>query len=330
MPGLWQTCRALPRERQVSVRRSVIYIGLTFSLASLAFSFGGWVTQRQMSAQLAANDARVTALRDEMARNILEMRGGVALPSGTRGQEDAAVVAAAGSTQGAHSAIVDEVKRQLQSEMGLFPVRLLRDRKESFVELNAYDNFGKTNYGTAGYLGGGYFVTVKHGVIALDAPEDGQEARRITSIKIRYKGRDVTARVVDSGNANVEVHPGDWAIIKVNREIDLPPLRIDTSYAYDFAEPIFRLGNDYSKGIILSTGYVGQKTPNGLVTCLTDGHPGVSGGGVLNQEGSLVGIPIGRMQGDYRFSFILPVRPEMFRKVPVLGQQDDVSAPTVG
>ena len=93
-------------------------------------------------------------------------------------------------------------------------------------------------------------------------------------------------------------------------------LRIDTAYNYDFAEPIFRLGNDYSKGIILSTGYVGQRTPNGLVTCLTDGHPGVSGGGVLNQQGDLVGIPIGRMQGDYRFSFILPVRPEMFRKVP--------------
>ena len=100
--------------------------------------------------------------------------------------------------------------------------------------------------------------------------------------------------------------------------IDLKPLRIDTSYAYDFAEPIFRLGNDYSKGIILSTGYVGQRTPNGLVTCLTDGHPGVSGGGVLNQGGDLVGIPIGRMQGDYRFSFILPLRPEMFRKVPGL------------
>ena len=314
----------------MSVRRSIIYIGLTFSLASLAFSFGGWVTQRQLSVQMAANDARVTALRDEVARSILEMRGGVARPSGTKGLEGVDIVAAAGTTHTAHSAIVDEVKRQLQSEMGLFPVRLLRDRKESFVELNAYDNFGKTNYGTAGYLGDGYFITVKHGVIALDAPEEGQEARRITSIKIRYKGRDVTARVVDSGNANVEVHPGDWAIIKVNREIDLPPLRIDTSYAYDFAEPIFRLGNDYSKGIILSTGYIGQKTPNGLVTCLTDGHPGVSGGGVLNQAGSLVGIPIGRMQGDYRFSFILPIRPEMFRKVPALGQPDDISAPTVG
>ena len=308
----------------MSVRRSVLYVGLTFSLASLAFSFGSWVTQRQMVQQIAANDARLTALRDEMAHSIFEMRGssGVPLPSGTKGQGKTDVVSATGS----QSALVDEVKRQLQMEMGLFPVRLLRDRKESFVELNAYDNFGKTNYGTAGYLGGGYFITVKHGVIALDEPEDGRDARRITAIKVRYKGRDLNARVVDSGNADVEVHPGDWAIIKVNQDLELPPLRIDTSYAYDFAEPIFRLGNDYSKGIILSTGYVGQRTPNGLVTCLTDGHPGVSGGGVLNQEGRLVGIPIGRMQGDYRFSFILPVRPEMFRKVPGLPQPEEPAA----
>ena len=306
-------------------RRSlVLYIGLSFSLAALAFSFGSWLTQRQIAQQLAANDARFTALRDEMARGILEIRGSssVPRPSGTLGQGRPDVVSAAGS----QSALVDEVKRQLQSEMGLFPVRLLRDRKESFVELNAYDNFGKTNYGTAGYLGGGYFITVKHGVIALEEPEDGRDARRITAIKVRYKGRDLNARVVDSGNADVEVHPGDWAIIKVSQNLDLPALHIDTSYAYDFAEPIFRLGNDYSKGIILSTGYVGQRTPNGLVTCLTDGHPGVSGGGVLNQEGRLVGIPIGRMQGDYRFSFILPVRPEMFRKVPGLPQPEEPAA----
>ena len=297
------------------VRRIVIYSGLIFSLASLAFSLGSWTAQRQMKQQIASNDARVTALRDEMARSILEMRGELAFPSATKGQRQPEVVAAGGTAQ---SALVDEIKRQLQNEMGLFPVRLLRDRKESFVELNAYDNFGKTNYGTAGYLGGGYFITVKHGVIALDEPVDGRETRRITSIKIRYKGKDVPARIVDSGNANVEVHPGDWAIIKVSQKIDLPALRVDTAYTYDFAEPIVRLGNDYSKGIILSTGYVGQRTANGLVTCLTDGHPGVSGGGVLNQDGHLVGIPIGRMQGDYRFSFILPLRAEMFRKVPGL------------
>jgi hypothetical protein len=121
---------------------------------------------------------------------------------------------------------------------------------------------------------------------------------------------------VDSGNADVEVHPGDWAIIKVRGSVDLPPLQIDTGYSYQFADPIVRFGNDYSKGIIVSTGYVGQRTANGLVTCLTDGHPGVSGGGVLGQDGRLVGISVGRMQGDYRFSFILPLRAEMFRKVP--------------
>jgi hypothetical protein len=299
----------------LSVRRSVLYIGLIFSVASLAFSVGSWTAQRRIGDQIAASDARLNALRDDMARSILEMRGDLPYASGTQGQRQPDVVAAGGSPQ---SALVDEIKRQLQNEMGLFSVQMLRDRKDSFVELNAYDNFGKTNYGTAGYLGDGYFVTVKHGVIALDDAADGREARRITSIKIRYKGKDLPARVVDSGNASVEVHAGDWAIIKVNQTLDLPPLQIDTAYPYDFAEPIFRLGNDYSKGIILSTGYVGQRTANGLVTCLTDGHPGVSGGGVLNQEGHLVGIPIGRMQGDYRFSFILPLRAEMFRKVPGL------------
>jgi hypothetical protein len=305
----------------MSVRRSVLYAGLTFSLTALAFSLGSWFTNRALAQQLADNDIRVQALRDDLARSILQIReaqrGPTGTTSGTSAVSSPAVVPAGGEPQ---SAFVDEIKRQIQSEMGLFPVRLLRERKESFVELNAIDNTGKTSYGTAGYLGNGYFITVKHGVMVLDEPVEGRETRRIEEIKIRYKGQDVQARLVDYGDANVEVHPGDWAIIRVKTRIDLKPLRIDTNYAYDFAEPIVRLGNDYSKGIILSTGYVGQRTPNGLVTCLTDGHPGVSGGGVLSQEGDLVGIPIGRMQGDYRFSFILPVRAEMFRKVPGVGR----------
>jgi hypothetical protein len=290
------------------------------SLSSLAFSLGSWSAQRSMAEQIADNDARLSALQDNLARGILRSREGAVVPSGTDGQRQPEIVPAGGEAQ---SALIDEIKRQLQSEMGLMPVRLLRERRDSFVELNAIDNFGKTSYGTAGYIGEGYFITVKHGVIALDDPADGRDGRRIVSITIRYKNKDLPATIVDSGDANVEVHAGDWAIIRVKTNLDLPALRIDTAYNYDFAEPIFRLGNDYSKGIILSTGYVGQRTPNGLVTCLTDGHPGVSGGGVLNQQGDLVGIPIGRMQGDYRFSFILPVRPEMFRKIPGLYLTDD-------
>jgi S1-C subfamily serine protease len=209
---------------------------------------------------------------------------------------------------------VAEVKKELAKEMGLLPVSLLRDRRSSFVELYSYDKAGKTHYGTAGYLGHGYFITVKHAVVAL--PEDeGVPPSPITSIRVLYKGEEIPAKVVDTGDASVEVHPGDWAIIKSN-DVDLPALQVDPQFPFEFADPIFRLGNDYSRGIILSTGYVGQRTGNGLVTCLIDGHPGVSGGGVLNRQGDLVGIPIGRLEGDYRFSFLLPLRPEMFRKLP--------------
>lgn len=212
------------------------------------------------------------------------------------------------------AAIVADVKRQLQTEMGLVPLTLIRDRRQSFVELYSYDDNGGSSYGTAGYLGNGYFITVKHGVFAL-GQEGASDPRVINSVKLMIDGRQISARVVDAGDARVEVDPGDWAILKVKEKIDLPPLNIALNYQFEFADPIFRLGNDYSKGIVVSTGYVGQRTPNQLVTCLTDGHPGVSGGGVLNGEGRFVGIPVGRMQGDFRFSFILPLRDEMFRKV---------------
>ena len=219
------------------------------------------------------------------------------------------------------AALVDDIKRQLRSEMGLLPVSLIRERRQSFVELYSYDTTGASNYGTAGYLGHGYFITVKHGVIALGDPTG---TRKITSVKLMYNGHAISATIVDTGDADVEVDPGDWAILKVKESIDLPPLDVDLSYGFDFADPIFRLGNDYSRGIIVSTGYVGQRTANSLVTCLTDGHPGVSGGGVLNTDGQLVGIPIGRMQGDFRFSFILPLRSEMFRKIPRIAQSSTV------
>jgi hypothetical protein len=297
----------------MSVRRLVLAATLTSATAAIFFALGQYSAQRLIARQQAESDARIDALRAELHRSIAHRDDTAAmLPAGTSGL---GAVAQAEN----RDAIVSEIKRQLQSEMGLLPVQLVRDRRRSFVELYAYDNLGKTNYGTAGYLGHGYFITVKHGVIVLpDEGEPAESARRIESIRLSWDGRRAAAKVVDAGDADVEVHSGDWAILKVSEPVDLPALPIDTNFAYEFAEPLFRLGNDYSKGIIVSTGYVGQRTGNGLVTCLTDGHPGVSGGGVLNREGNLVGIPIGRMQGDYRFSFILPVRHEMFRKLPEL------------
>jgi S1-C subfamily serine protease len=274
--------------------------------AILFFGLGNLLAARHG----ASGEEQIAELRAEIGA-LRRQRAAVAGTSG-RTAETGAV-----ATMDDHSraALVADIKQQLKTEMGLLPVAMLRERRQSFVEMYSYDATGASNYGTAGYLGSGYFITVKHGVIALgEAPGP----RTITSVKIMYKGRALAARVVDSGDAQVEVDPGDWAILKIKEPVDLPPLDLNVGYAFEFADPIFRLGNDYSKGIIMSTGNVGQRTPNNLVTCLTDGHPGVSGGGVLNGDGQLVGIPIGRMQGDYRFSFILPLRGEMFRKVPNL------------
>ena len=275
------------------------------AFAILFFGLGSF-----LGARPSTEADEIAALRAEIDQLRREQSPG---PTGTSGT--AAVARSLDPTPvESRAAIVEDVKRQLQSEMGLLPINMIRDRRQSFVELYSYDDRGSSSYGTAGYLGNGYFITVKHGVIALG--QDGlPDPRKITSIKLMYDGRPIVAKVVDSGDAKVEVDPGDWAILKVKENIDLPALKPNLGYEFEFADPIFRLGNDYSKGIIVATGYVGQKTPNSLVTCLTDGHPGVSGGGVLNSEGQLVGIPIGRMQGDYRFSFILPLRDEMFHRV---------------
>ena len=237
------------------------------------------------------------------------------VPAGTSGRVDAGS-AGASAAASARANMVTEIKQELQNEMGLLPVHLLRERRSSFVELYSTDTLGKTNYGTAGYLGHGYFITVKHAVVALrrrgragGAAQDRLGADHVPAAR-RFRRRSSTPATPTSRcTAATGRSSGRASSI-------CPALHVDTAFSYDFAEPIFRLGNDYSKGIILSTGYVGQRTSNGLVTCLTDGHPGVSGGGVLDQRGDLVGIPIGRMQGDYRFSFILPLRAEMLRKVP--------------
>jgi len=298
------------------ISRRIVFVISLIATAVSCFTLGILHTRRHDAAAQASYERELQALRAEVRSELGQPRSSNAVtPAATIGRTSRAREDGDGPATGSRAKMMAEIKQELQSEMGLLPVQLLRQRRTSFVELYSYDNFGKTNYGTAGYLGHGYFITVKHAVVALREDDERQSSRRITSVKVVYQGKEIPARVVDTGDADVEVHSGDWAIIKT-KEVDLPALHLDTSFAYDFADPIFRLGNDYSKGIILSTGYVGQRTSNGLVTCLTDGHPGVSGGGVLNQHGDLVGIPIGRMQGDYRFSFILPLRAEMVRKLP--------------
>jgi hypothetical protein len=290
------------------ISRRVTLVTAILGTAVTCFTLGAVQSHRAEESARASYDSRLTTLQDELKKALTHEK--------TQGEVAVGTVGATtdGSSAAKRDRLVADIKEELRHEMGLLPVRLIRDRQASFVELYSYDNHGQRNYGTAGYLGQGYFITVKHAVVALS--EDGHQSdRTITAIKVLYKGKEIPAKLIDAGKAEMEVDRGDWAIIRTH-DLDLPALHVDTAFAYEFADPIFRLGNDYSKGVVASTGYVGQRTPTGLVTSLTDGHPGVSGGGVLDQRGLLVGIPIGRMQGDYRFSFILPLRAEMLRKVP--------------
>ena len=295
--------------------RRLALVTCVVAAAASFFALGAFHTRQLDAAANASYEKRLDSLRDEMQSVLARESSGGTRPTATMGAAGRPGAVAHDGSEASRAEMVAEIKEQLRSEMGLLPVSLLRESRSSFVELYTYDSDGEKNYATAGYLGQGYFITVKHVVVALHdgGPRPGD--RKITALRVVYRNTEVPARLVDAGDAETEVDRGDWAIIRT-RELDLPPLRVDTAFSYEFAEPIFRLGNDYSKGIVVSTGYVGQRTDNGLVTCLTDGHPGVSGGGVMDRRGTLVGIPVGRMGGDYRFSFILPLRPEMLRQVP--------------
>ena len=196
-------------------RRVVVVVSLIATAASF-FTLGVLHTGASNAAVRASYQAELDAM---IAEQLAVERRRAVVPVGTM---------AAGAPGGLESPAIQtrmmaEIKQQLQDEMGLMPLNLLRERRSSFVELYATDSNDKTNYGTAGYLGNGYFITVKHAVVALEEDHGRSSGRRVVSIKVMYDGKEVPAKLVDVGDADVEVHPGDWAIIKT-KNLDLPPL----------------------------------------------------------------------------------------------------------
>jgi hypothetical protein len=149
--------------------RVVVPVVIASGFATLFFGLGNLAARPGVEAE------QIAALRAE----IEQLRNIQPAVTGTSGLAAAPVPEA----DGGRAALVEDVKRQLQSEMGLLPLNLIRDRRQSFVELYSYDDRGASSYGTAGYLGNGYFITVKHGVIAL-GQEGVADPREITSIKL--------------------------------------------------------------------------------------------------------------------------------------------------
>ncbi len=220
-----------------------------------------------------------------------------------------------------------QVRTQEQMPVTPFPKKLRRFRR-SFVELRAYLNaqHDSYNFGTAGYLGHGYFITVKHNVTSLKDPSSLKPLFNIGELAVRYRDTDYPVQLIDQGSSegiHGEIDDQDWAIVKADEEFDLIPLAVNLNTRLSFGDLVVRFGNDYNKGIIATTGYIGSplEDASNILPCLTDGNPGLSGGGVLNQDGDLVGLGLGRLGEGYRLTLILPLRPEMFEKVAFIRQK---------
>src|SRR5207249_798897 len=225
------------------ISRRLVFITSLAATASSGFTLGILHARRHDAAAQASYERELQALRAEVRSELGHARTTDAVvPAATIGRTSRPKDDADGPTTGSRAKMMAEIKQELQSEMGLLPVQLLRQRRTSFVELYSYDNFGKTNYGTAGYLGHGYFITVKHAVVALREDDDRQSSRRIASVKVMYQGKEISAKVVDTGDADVEVHSGDWAIIKT-KEVDLQHhLRIERERRGDLERALAPIG----------------------------------------------------------------------------------------
>src|SRR3954467_7213851 len=212
----------------MSTRRAVpAFLAIVFAI--IFFGLGNYLAARQT----ADNEERLASLRAEV--EFLRHRDMQLQAAGRVGRVPEAAVSMMDTES--RASIIADVKRELTAEMGLLPLNLLRERRNSFVELNSYDEKGASSYGTAGYLGNGYFITVKHAVVAL-GQEGVSDPHRIDAVKLTYKGRTLNARVIDYGDARSEVDPGDWAIVRVKEAVDLPPLKVNLAYSFEFADPI--------------------------------------------------------------------------------------------
>src|SRR5579872_811318 len=175
------------------ISRRLVSILSVAATAACCFTIAIVHQRRHDLVARVAYEKELQALRVEMRAEIDRTRGvePAAVPAATTGRVTRP------DANGSRARMVAEIKQELQSEMGLLPVQLLRERRASFVELYAYDNLGKTNYGTAGYLGHGYFITVKHAVVALrDGDERPVANRKIVSIKLVYQGKEIPAKLI--------------------------------------------------------------------------------------------------------------------------------------
>src|ERR1700720_4318086 len=122
--------------------RRVVFLVSVIATAISCFTLGVMHTRRGDAVVRASYDAQLDAIRAEV-RTVNKPPAETPLPAATVGRlESRKPTANEAAAAASREKMVAEIKQELQLEMGLLPVHLLRDRRPSFVELYAYDNFG--------------------------------------------------------------------------------------------------------------------------------------------------------------------------------------------
>ena len=110
-------------------------VGLLIAVSSAAvscFTLGVVHARRTDAKMRAEDDASLDAIRSELRRE-LEIERANMVPAGTAGQGERRE-ASVDETDSSRAKLMAEIKEELQNEMGLVPLRLLRERRSSFVE----------------------------------------------------------------------------------------------------------------------------------------------------------------------------------------------------
>src|SRR3954464_14443728 len=103
--------------------RRTVFLSSIIATAVSFFTLGVTGARRSDAAAQASYEATLAAIRSEVKSELGKGTRSSAVPAGTAGHVS--------TTDSARAQMVAEIKEELQSEMGLVPVQLLRDRRTS-------------------------------------------------------------------------------------------------------------------------------------------------------------------------------------------------------
>src|SRR5436305_1149198 len=114
------------------ILRRVLLVFTVTSIAASCFMLGIFHARSNDALNRETYDAKLDAIRAEVRSELGRNARAEAVPAGTSAHPDSHAPADVAGGAAARAKIVTQIKQELQTEMGLLPVHLLRERRSSF------------------------------------------------------------------------------------------------------------------------------------------------------------------------------------------------------